>query len=560
MAQDALTAVFEETVASCYDRGINHDVVISPGGTILVIEDSKTQSHIIEGSLHGLPLNIHCVTSGHEALDWLQENKAAIILLDYELPDMKGGDVIDELVRRNQYVDFLVMTARGNELVAVEMMKRGAVDYLIKDDSFTSLLPTIVERALKKIKSEHILVIAQNALKQAEKRTRLIVDSAADGFISLWDDGTILDWNKAAERIFGWNYKEAIEQNLIDKMMPEKHRKNFREKLIELRNGTDSQCQNQLIEATALNKKGQDFPIEISASIVSIGEPCVLNAFVRDISNRHMLESQLIQSEKMASLGQLAAGVAHEINNPIGFVKSNVGTLSEYVEIFTRLLSKYEQLAEATRTGNKEQQSFLFDEIQTIREEEDLENILEDVSELLTESTDGLIRVTEIVQNLKSFARLDEASVKEANINEGITATLKVVWNELKYKSEIVTELGDIPEIRCSPGQLNQVFINLLMNAAQSIPERGTITIKTEVNDSDLIVSISDTGVGIPEETLSDIFTPFYTTKPVGQGTGLGLSIIYGIIQKHKGNISVESTVGVGTTFIIRLPLEGISA
>ncbi|WP_339734367.1 ATP-binding protein [uncultured Gimesia sp.] len=559
MIQSTVTENIDEAIPPKYDRCKNHDVVISPGGTILIIEDSNTQARIIEESLKDLPLQIHCSSTGRDALEWLKDNKAILLLLDYELPDMKGIEIIDELARQGQHPEFLVMTARGSETVAVQMMKRGAVDYLIKDDTFTSLLPTIVERSLKKIKSEQILEIAQNALQQAEKRTRLIIDSAADGFISMWDDGTILDWNKAAERIFGWSYKDAIENNLIDKMMPEKDRENFKEKLMEIKCGDQSQSQNKLIEATALNKAGQEFPIEISASIASKGEPCVLNAFIRDISNRQMLESQLIQSEKLASLGQLAAGVAHEINNPVGFVKSNVGTLSEYVEIFTRLLSLYEELAQAAHSGDKPKQEQIQNQIQTIREEEDLADILEDVNELLSESTEGLVRVTEIVQNLKSFARLDEASIKEANINEGITATLKVVWNELKYKSEIVTDLGEIPDIRCSPGQLNQVFMNLLVNAAQAIPERGTISITTEAIDSEIIICISDTGVGIPEQELSQIFTPFYTTKPVGQGTGLGLSIIYGIIQKHNGNISVESEIGVGTTFTIRLPLEGMS-
>lgn len=559
MTQNVITQTVDDTVSPQFDKLKNHDAVTSLGGTILIIEDSNTQARIIKESLNDLSLQIECVSTGNDALNWLNENKAKLLLLDYELPDMKGIDVVDELGKRGQHFEFLVMTARGSETVAVQMMKRGAVDYLIKDDSFTSLLPTIVERALDKIKSEQILEIAQSALKQAEKRTRLIIDSAADGFVSMWDDGTILDWNKAAERLFGWSYKEAIEKNLIDLMMSEKQRDLFREKLTEFRKTAIPHTQNELIEATALNKAGQEFPIEISVSIASEGEPCVLNAFVRDISNRHMLESQLIQSEKLASLGQLAAGVAHEINNPVGFVKSNVGTLTEYVEIFTRLLNVYEELAEATRSEDKAQQKVLLDKIQTIRKEEGLADIQEDVTELLTESTDGLIRVTEIVQNLKSFARLDEASVKEANINEGIKATLKVVWNELKYKSEINTELGEIPDIRCSPGQLNQVFMNLLVNAAQAIPERGTITIKTEANSSEIIIRISDTGTGIPEDKLSQIFTPFYTTKPVGQGTGLGLSIIYGIIQKHNGNIAVESELGVGTTFIIRLPLEGMS-
>jgi signal transduction histidine kinase len=268
-------------------------------------------------------------------------------------------------------------------------------------------------------------------------------------------------------------------------------------------------------------------------------------------------QAQLIQVEKMAALGQIAAGVAHEINNPVGFVASNLTTLTEYVEIFKNLIALYEALVISLETANDIKRKEILEEIAKLRSDEDLAYITQDVNHLLSESADGTNRVKEIVQGLKSFARLDESELKDANINEGIEATLRVIWNELKYKCQVHKKLGQVPLIRCYPGQLNQVVLNLLVNAAQAISTRGEITIETEANETHIIIRISDTGKGIAPEHLSKIFTPFFTTKPVGKGTGLGLSISYGIVQKHKGTIEVESTPGKGTTFTILLPLEG---
>ena len=272
--------------------------------------------------------------------------------------------------------------------------------------------------------------------------------------------------------------------------------------------------------------------------------------------NEQLKENQvhLVHSVKMASLGQMAAGVAHEINNPVGFVTSNLGTIAEYTRVFTRLLEAYETLTD--QVTRDQSTADLLHRIAEMRQEEDLDFIREDIDHLLAESLNGMHRVKEIVQGLKSFAHLDEAEMQIADVNEGIEATLKVVWNELKYKCEVHTKLKPLPKIRCYPGQLNQVFMNLLVNAAHAMEHRGEITIETEATDSKMIIRISDNGVGIPEEHLSKLFNPFFTTKPVGEGTGLGLSISYGIIEKHGGSIEVDSEVGRGTTFTIYLPLE----
>lgn len=265
------------------------------------------------------------------------------------------------------------------------------------------------------------------------------------------------------------------------------------------------------------------------------------------IERLEQAQNQLLQSERMASIGQLAAGVAHEINNPVGFVNSNLGSLQRYVLDMLRLLSVYEQ-HEGALPGVATQ------EIRQIKEDIDVEFLRGDVASLLSESLDGLKRVTRIVQDLKDFSHVDEAERQWADLEVGLESTLRVVWNELKFKAEVVKEFADIPQIECFPFQLNQVFMNLLVNASHAIEKHGTITIRTGHDDVWVWVEVQDTGRGIKPENLVRIFEPFFTTKPVGQGTGLGLSLSYGIVQKHGGRIEVNSVLGQGTTFKVILP------
>jgi two-component system, NtrC family, sensor kinase len=258
-------------------------------------------------------------------------------------------------------------------------------------------------------------------------------------------------------------------------------------------------------------------------------------------------QNQLLQSEKMASIGQLAAGVAHEINNPVGFVSSNLGTLQRYINDMLRLLAAYEEREETMVDA-------VLADIRRLKKEIDAAYLREDVVVLLSESLDGLQRVKRIVQDLKNFSHVDRSEQEVANLEAGMESTLNVVWNELKYKARVVKEYGDIPPIECVPSQLNQVFMNLLVNAAHAIEEHGVITIRSGHDDSQVWVEVTDTGKGIAPEHLGRIFEPFFTTKPVGKGTGLGLSLSYSIVNKHGGHIDVHSQVGQGSTFRIVLP------
>ena len=259
---------------------------------------------------------------------------------------------------------------------------------------------------------------------------------------------------------------------------------------------------------------------------------------------------QLLQSEKMASIGQLAAGVAHEINNPIGFVNSNMGTLRHYVGTLLSVVDAYSDAVHKAVPG-----SALVAEIEAISRKADLGYLKDDIADLVTESMDGLKRVKDIVQALKDFSHVGQSDWQYADVHAGLDTTLNIVANEIKYKATVEKHYGKLPEIKCLASQLNQVFMNLLVNAAQAIQSRGVITIATGAHDGWVWVKVSDNGSGIAPENLTRVFEPFFTTKPVGSGTGLGLSLSYSIVNKHGGRIDVASKPGVGTVFTIRLPV-----
>jgi len=260
-------------------------------------------------------------------------------------------------------------------------------------------------------------------------------------------------------------------------------------------------------------------------------------------------QNHSLQSEKMASIVQLAAGVAHEINNPVGFVNSNLGTLQRYAEKMLTLLAAYERV----------EGSLAEDELQDIarlKQEIDAAFLREDIGNLLTESLDGLQRVKRIVQDLKDFSNVDKLEREWANLETGLENTLSVIWNELKSKATVVKEYGNTPPIECFPAQLNQVFMNLLINAAHAIEDQGRITIRTGHDGYNVWVEVEDAGKGIEPEHMERIFEPFFTTKPAGKGAGLGLSLAYGIVNKHNGRIEVTSELGKGSIFRVLLPRD----
>jgi two-component system NtrC family sensor kinase len=262
------------------------------------------------------------------------------------------------------------------------------------------------------------------------------------------------------------------------------------------------------------------------------------------------LQAQIVHNEKMASLGQLAAGVAHELNNPAGFIYGNMGILSDYAAGLRRLLQLYDSLPLPAD---------MLAQINFLKEEVGYQESLSDLNSIIDDCRDGAERICDVVQNLRTFSRLDEAEYKKVDLHEGLESTVRLLSSY--YTSGAVTlkrDYGQLPPVDCFAGQLNQVWMNLLVNAAQAVRERGEVTITTRLVYETVLVTISDTGCGIAPEHLDKIFDPFFTTKPVGEGTGLGLSITHSVIERHGGFIKVESRLGRGTTFRVSIPVDAM--
>jgi signal transduction histidine kinase len=279
------------------------------------------------------------------------------------------------------------------------------------------------------------------------------------------------------------------------------------------------------------------------------------------LSRLRSTQAQIVQQEKMASIGQLAAGVAHEINNPTGFVSSNLKALQDYFADFNQLLTGYQQIVNHLSTDEllTSLPADIGDQLVHVRSEEkriDIDFVKEDIADLILDCRKGTERIKKIVIDLKSFSHPGKATLQHTDINKGLESTLNVVNNEIKYKATVVTDFGKLPMVECFAQELNQVFMNILVNAAQAIKEKGEIRVRTHLVGDSVRVEISDTGSGIHPDHLSKIFDPFFTTKEVGKGTGLGMHIAYNIIQKHKGSIRAESQLGKGATFIIDLPVQ----
>ena len=276
------------------------------------------------------------------------------------------------------------------------------------------------------------------------------------------------------------------------------------------------------------------------------------DALHKTVEDLKATQEQLVQAEKMASLGQLTAGVAHEINNPINFVTANIQPLKDDLADILKIIGRYDKVIQEKGMESE------FVEVEKFKQDAQIEITMQEVNDLLKGIEDGAMRTSEIVKGLRNFSRLDQNVFLKANLNESLESTLTLLHSSYKNRINVIKELGNIEEVECFPGKINQVFMNILSNAIQAIPSEGTIFIRTKQLDDLVKISIKDTGAGMSEAVRKKIFDPFFTTKDVGKGTGLGLSISFGIVQKHNGEIEVFSAPGEGTEFVISLPVNQI--
>ena len=412
--------------------------------------------------------------------------------------------------------------------------------------------------------------LTDEALRKSEEKHRTLIEIMNEGFAILNKEGIITYANKRLCDMMGYTCSELIDRPTTDFL----DKSNYEN----MRNHITSRTQGKSVpyEVEWLKKNGEILPTIVSPMPLfdEAGAFSGNVAVLTDISELKRIEKELIEknrqleealrranemqehlilTEKMASLGQVTAGVAHEIKNPLAFVRGNVYPLERDIHDIIQVLEKYESIVSEKELHDR------FSEIDSLKEEVDFPGLVSEVNELLKGMREGADRITQIVRSLGYFSKSGEEEVSLSDVHQGIDSTLMLLSGELGERIEIQKVYGDIPEIECYPGKLNQVFMNILSNAIQAIDGSGQIIIRTYGEDENILVSIKDTGEGMPEEVRKRIFEPFYTTKEMGKGAGLGLSICYNIIAQHKGKIMVNSWPGKGTEFIISLPKQNPS-
>jgi signal transduction histidine kinase len=406
---------------------------------ILIVDDEPRVRKLFAQCLSG---HYNCVeaSSVNEALSHLRTTEFALVITDVIMPGLSGTELLRKIIENYPYTAVIMVSGVDRPQRALDAVRLGAFDYLIKPCDL-DVLELTVERAL-------------------EKR--------------------------------------------------------------------------------ALMSNARQYKVDLEARN---------NELVRSKIQLERLQTQIVQNEKMASLGQLAAGIAHELNNPVGFVYGNLDFLNRCMGGLVRLLNHYDkaELPESVTSGAA-----------LIKEQIDYQASLEDLDSIISDCREGAERIRDIVQNLRTFSRLDEAEFKKTDIQEGIDSTIRLLSRWFSTDNiTLVREYGELPLIDAFSGQLNQVWMNLLVNAAQAVSATGgEVRVTTSADEGFVSVAISDTGCGIAQEHISRIFDPFYTTKPVGEGTGLGLSISFGIVDRHGGTITVDTKVNKGSTFTVALPIN----
>jgi PAS domain S-box-containing protein len=386
---------------------------------------------------------------------------------------------------------------------------------------------------------------------RCETRTRSVIECARDAIVLLDVDGRIESLNAAAEGMFGWSRAEAAGRSFLEELVAPRSRAAVAESIT----GGDHHGRPPPYDRWStfgLRRGGEEFPIECHVTGLGSRTPGSC-AFVRDLTEAHRLELELRQAQKLEAVGRLAAGIAHELNTPIQFIGDNTRFLQD---VFGALDRFARSALDAARPEAR-------DALARLAEELDLAYVREQAPRTLERTLQGVQRVSTIVRAMKEFAHPDQKEMTAADLNRAVQATVDIARNEYKYVADVETDLGPLPPVTCHLSELNQVVLNLIVNAAHAIGDvvkgtarRGKIRISTRHEGERVAISVSDTGAGIPEPIRAKVFDPFFTTKPVGQGTGQGLAIARSVVQHHRGEIAFTTAVGEGTTFTIRLPVE----
>lgn len=454
----------------------------------------------------------------------------------------------------------------GERLVRIELRGRDEIGVL--RDTMNRLFEQIHEDMIAQEQYVGIISweIAEKDRKKAEFEKskeifKNLLEATSDWVWEVDENGMYMYASTKVFDVLGYTPDEIIGSTQFDFMHPEEAEKVKRIFL------EHAQMQKPFVNMESRNthKDGHIVILESSGTpyFYDKGFFAGYRGICRDITNRKNVEEEkasltehLTKTEKLASIGQLAAGIAHEINNPLGYVNSNLNTLSEYVENLMKLIDLYKELSKAVENGDFEDIVEYRLQIERLKRETDLDFMMSDARQVLIDSSDGISRINAIVKGLKDFSYAGDGETTIHELNNCINDALRIGRSELKNRAEITLDLCEDIQVRCRPQQLTQVFLNIIMNAAQAVKKNGMITIRTFKINGNVIVEIIDNGTGMSEDVKKKIFEPFFTTKPIGKGTGLGLSIAYSIVNEHGGTLDVESQPGKGTRFMIRLPLD----
>jgi PAS domain S-box-containing protein len=398
---------------------------------------------------------------------------------------------------------------------------------------------------------------AEEALRTSERLYRQLAEGLLEAIVVADERGRIKRFNPAAQRAFGYAEHEIVGQPLSLLMQPEDgetHEQTLR-RYVETR---EARSIGRTIELQGRRKGGEVFPLEISLSAIELPEGIVFLGAIHDLTERRRMQAMIVQAEKLASLGLLSAGVAHEINNPLAYVANNLAVLERDWRGLSGVLEAYAEAQPALAAACPE----LAGRIERIGEEIDLPYLRANLGRLLSSTRQGVKRISGIVESLRGFARLDQAAVDRVDLQQAIAGSLELIRGQLaRHHITVEQQEGGVLPVVCAPAQINQVVLNLLVNAMQAIEATGRgagrIEIEIRSRGDEVVLEVADDGCGIPAAILPRIFDPFFTTKPVGQGTGLGLAISHGIVADHGGRIEVESTPGRGSRFRVILPVGG---
>jgi len=547
-------------------------------GNVLVVDDERSALELVSSELSSAGFTCITAESGEEALEKFSDVDSFVaVVSDLVMPTMDGLELAARIRELDGDVPVIILTAHATLETARKGYRRGVYQYLLKPEDF-ECLATCVERAAelarlrrsernrtKELEQEvekrtEELDFQRAALETQHRRVASIIEEANFGLLVLDDSDDIFLINHRAEELFH--------------MFPEFLGRSFHKPYHDVFPPGANERIAHLVSAVRATRQVQKF------DDVSIAPPAVLDLVsypviddgaisavvvaVNDVTEKKQLESQLIQAQRLESIGQLAAGIAHEINTPIQFVGDNISFLGMALSKLIKLLECYDELFRAAKEDNLAEE--LLDNVEATAKKVKVDYLLEEIPKAIEQSKEGVERIAKIVRAMKEFSHPGTEEKVFVDINHALENTINVSRNEWKYVADMTTEFDSaLPQVPCLPGELNQVFLNIIINAAHAIgdvigeraEDKGTITVSTRSAGDWAEVRISDTGAGIPKDVRTRIFDPFFTTKQVGRGSGQGLAIARSVVvDKHGGTISFKTEEGRGTTFVIRLPLE----